>query len=632
MYIKKLAASFGRLERAELSLRPGLNVIEAPNEGGKSTWTAFLQIMFYGLNTRDRSPNADKRRYQPWSGAFMEGSMDLCAGGRDLTLTRRTARANSPMSAFSAVYTGTASPVEGLTASDCGELLLGVPQEVYVRSALIRQGGLAIGPHAALEQRINALVTTGEEDVSCSAVSDRLRRQLNRRRHNQTGLLPQLERELTLVQTTLGELQTLDAQLQGCEKDLTAIQSQIQNVHALLSRHEAADQADALSRQAEARQEAQAASRRLAQLVEEARRRADRSAQALQEAEEASAAHSPPESAAETPPRLLLWPLLAIPLAFAAVFFFSFSPAAVAGALAISFFIIMSILLLHARQKSRWQAGQDRRQAEETAYQALLSALDAARAAHQSDLDALAAAEAGYEASLHSAQPASALSGAPAQPVKRPTLTRDQLQNSLRTLLGREESLKAAIHRTTGQIQGRGDPIALREREAALLSRREELQAEYDAIALAMEVLSQADTDLQNRFSPALGEKSAEIFTKLTQGKYNRVLLDREMTPSAQEADRLAPHEASLLSQGASDQLYLAVRLAVCQLVLPAENAAPIILDDALVSFDDGRMAAALDYLLELSAQRQILLFTCQSREAACLRRLHPNACHIVSL
>ena len=71
MYIKKLAASFGRLERAELSLRPGLNVIEAPNEGGKSTWTAFLQVMFYGLNTRDRSPNADKRRYQPWSGAFM---------------------------------------------------------------------------------------------------------------------------------------------------------------------------------------------------------------------------------------------------------------------------------------------------------------------------------------------------------------------------------------------------------------------------------------------------------------------------------------------------------------------------------------------------------------------------------
>lgn len=633
MYIKKLAASFGRLERAELSLRPGLNVIEAPNEGGKSTWTAFLQIMFYGLNTRDRSPNADKRRYQPWSGAFMEGSMDLCAGGRDLTLTRRTARANSPMSAFSAVYTGTASPVEGLTASDCGELLLGVPQEVYVRSALIRQGGLAIGPHAALEQRINALVTTGEEDVSCSAVSDRLRRQLNRRRHNQTGLLPQLERELTLVQATLGELRTLDSQLQGCEKDLTAIRSQIQNVHALLSRHEAADQADALSRQAEARQEAQAASLRLSQLADQARQRAQRSADALRQAEEAAAQSHPEEEDPGAPPRFsALWLLPGLAAAVAGGLAVSVSPLAAAGAMLALLIYTLCAALLYTRRKVRWQAGQDRRQAEETAYQALLDALESARAAHQSDLDALAAAEAGYEASLHSAQPASALSGAPAQPVKRPTLTRDQLQNSLRTLLGREESLKAAIHRTTGQIQGRGDPIALREREAALLSRREELQAEYDAIALAMEVLSQADTDLQNRFSPALGEKSAEIFTKLTQGKYNRVLLDREMTPSAQEADRLAPHEAALLSQGASDQLYLAVRLAVCQLVLPAENAAPIILDDALVSFDDGRMAAALDYLLELSAQRQILLFTCQSREAACLRRLHPNACHIVSL
>ena len=35
----------------------------------KSTWTAFLRVMFYGLSTKDRSPNADKRRYQPWSGS-----------------------------------------------------------------------------------------------------------------------------------------------------------------------------------------------------------------------------------------------------------------------------------------------------------------------------------------------------------------------------------------------------------------------------------------------------------------------------------------------------------------------------------------------------------------------------------
>ena len=629
MYIQKLAASFGCLEQAELLLRPGLNIIEAPNEGGKSTWTAFLQVMFYGLNTRDRSPTADKRRYQPWSGALMEGSMDLTAGGRELTITRRTARANSPMSAFSAVYTGTAAPADGLTASDCGEILLGVPQEVYTRSAMIRQGGLTIGRHAALEQRINSLITTGEEDVSYSAVSDRLRKQLNRRRHNQTGLLPQLEQQLTAVQSTLGELKSLDAQLRGHEKDFTATQSQIQNVHTLLSRHEAADQADALSRQAEAR----AASLRLAQLADQARQRAQRSADALRQAEEAAAQSHPEEEDPGAPPRFsALWLLPGLAAAVAGGLAVSVSPLAAAGAMLALLIYTLCAALLYTRRKARWQAGQDRRQAEETAYQALLDALESARAAHQSDLDALAAAEAACEAACRSAQPLAGGAPLPSQPVKRPTLTRDQLQNSLRTLLGREESLKAAIHRTTGQIQGRGDPIALREQEAELLSRREQLQGEYDAIALAMEVLSQADTDLQNRFSPALGEKSAEIFTKLTRGKYNRVLLDREMTPSAQEADRLVPHEAALLSRGASDQLYLAVRLAVCRLVLPEEQAAPIILDDALVNFDDERLAAALDYLLELSAQRQILLFTCQGREAAYLRRSHPGACQIIRL
>lgn len=42
-------------------------------------------------------------------------------------------------------------------------------------------------------------------------------------------------------------------------------------------------------------------------------------------------------------------------------------------------------------------------------------------------------------------------------------------------------------------------------------------------------------------------------------------------------------------------------------------------LDDALAAFDDGRMALALDLLAQLAEDRQILLFTCQSREAACL-------------
>ena len=69
------------------------------------------------------------------------------------------------------------------------------------------------------------------------------------------------------------------------------------------------------------------------------------------------------------------------------------------------------------------------------------------------------------------------------------------------------------------------------------------------------------------------------------------------------------------LSQGTADQLWLAVRLAVCDLALPLEEKCPLVLDDALVNFDDERVVPALQLLQKLAQDRQILLFSCHDRE-----------------
>ena len=74
----------------------------------------------------------------------------------------------------------------------------------------------------------------------------------------------------------------------------------------------------------------------------------------------------------------------------------------------------------------------------------------------------------------------------------------------------------------------------------------------------------------------------------------------------------MLPHSGLYLSKGTVDQIYLAVRLAVCDLCLPD---APLVLDEALAAFDDVRAKRALELLQELSAQRQILLFSCHHRE-----------------
>jgi uncharacterized protein YhaN len=136
--------------------------------------------------------------------------------------------------------------------------------------------------------------------------------------------------------------------------------------------------------------------------------------------------------------------------------------------------------------------------------------------------------------------------------------------------------------------------------------------AEFDAIDMAMEALDEANRQLRERFSPALNREAGSIFFELTGGKWANLELSRDFSANISE-DAAMPRSALYLSAGTAEQLYLAVRLAMCQLTLPD---CPILLDDALADFDDIRTEKALNYLDQLGSQRQILLFSCHQRES----------------
>lgn len=238
MLIQRMSAVFGRLRNETLQLQDGLNIIEAPNETGKSTWCAFLTAMLYGINSRERDKVgfiADKNRYAPWDGGSMSGRLECHADGADLTITRTTRRQTAPMTDFQAVYTGTASPVEGLTGANCGETLLGVSREVFERSAFIRQSGMAVDQTAELEKRIVSLITTGEEDTSFTESRDRLKRQLNRRQHNKTGLIPQLRAQLEAAEADLETLHHLSGQLSVYRQEIAELEAREQAIREELS-------------------------------------------------------------------------------------------------------------------------------------------------------------------------------------------------------------------------------------------------------------------------------------------------------------------------------------------------------------------------------------------------------------
>jgi len=102
-------------------------------------------------------------------------------------------------------------------------------------------------------------------------------------------------------------------------------------------------------------------------------------------------------------------------------------------------------------------------------------------------------------------------------------------------------------------------------------------------------------------------------------GKYQDLRLDRTFSASVRTEEDPISRPDLMLSAGTMDQLYLAVRLAICELALKEDQQAPLILDDALIRFDDVRLQYTLDALYEAAQARQILLFTCHGREAAYL-------------
>lgn len=726
MRIKELRACFGGLNRKTLKLGDGLNLIQAPNEGGKSTWSAFLRAMLYGINTKERDRQgyiAEKNRYQPWNGSTMEGSIDLVWRGREITL-RRGPKGSTPFGKFEAVYTATGEPVPELTGDNTGELLIGAPREVFERSAFVGQGGTPIDGVPALEARIAALASSGEEDVSCSLVERRLKDWRNRRQHNRTGLIPRGEEELAVLEETLArqarahrlseearrELDDLSREKALLEREMAVHRARRQEERR--RKYEAA-QAELARARAEVdairgqltlhgappgREELRRAQEELSHLntlrsnAQLAQRQMEEAARAAEQARTAAAdgifgGMSPDEAWARASAdeagfrrgRDVCVPvgviLLLAGAAFAAVIALLRPDilwlALPGGAAAVCGIAVLAMGLgrkkKHARRDAEILArygvtssdgilkrANDYRErcvladqaekrtetvgeslAQLTAQQEELTGrlLTFAHTFAPTVSDAFGVSAAisrtlGLEEKLAVAQ--TRLEGAcrlaeslpEPEPVPavdwtaEPRFDPAETTARLAAAEGEIARLRSAQAMAQGERNSMGDPVLLQNRREELREELRRRREEHQALTLALEGLERANSRLQERFSPALNRRAGEIFAALTGGKYEKVTLTRQFEALGEEAGGLTPRRAITLSRGTVDQLYLAVRLAVCELTL-TEDAAPLVLDDALVSFDDARMALALDYLAEEGKKRQILLFTCHSREAA---------------
>ncbi len=703
MRIYKMTATFGKLEHETLTLEPGLNIITAPNEWGKSTWCAFLIAMLYGLDTRAKSTKtalADKERYQPWSGSPMSGRIDLNWNGRDITI-ERTTRRRVPLGEFKAYETISGLPVEELTAANCGSTLLGVEQTVFRRAGFIRFSDLPVTQDEALRRRLNALVTTGDDSGAADRLAASLKDLKNRCRYNRTGLLPQAEAQRDAIEGKLAELETLNAQCQKLKMRLDEVKDWLRQLYNHQQSLAYAKMESGLSQIAQAR-EAVAGTEQVLRILEETCASLPpqaeveskvRELRAFREqwnaicAEERNAPAEPqkPElpnpftgltaeaaraMAREDARELTLLSQSRLPLIFMIIgiigllaagglaYLTAYVFAVIAGGVGLLALIWGIIDRASTRRKAlaivekygtadwkRWTAPisdyeQDMLAYSEAlkAYQEVGSDLEVRLMVARKKRDSLCGLQEPeevldfwqdaqrqweqYDRARSDAMTAKnhfeALN-AMVKPVEKPAFPDNLTQNEAQTaqLLAECAAEQQRLQNRLGQYQGRMEIIGsaedLRLQHKRVSDRIARLEDTYTALTIAQETLMQARSELQRRFAPRITQRAQELLGAMTDGRYQSLTMGEDFSLRASAGQEDTQCDAIWRSDGTIDQLYLALRLAVAEELTPE---APLVLDDALVRFDDTRMAAALDILRKMAENKQVICFTCQNREA----------------
>lgn len=634
MIIRHMQGTFGTLDGEQLRLDTGLNIIYAPNESGKSTWCAFLRAMLYGIDTSQRARAGfvpDKQKYAPWSGKPMAGELELEQGGKCITIRRWTEAKSAPLRGFSAVYTGTDIPVPGLTAADAGEQLTGVSAEVFARTAFIGQGGLVVTGTPELEKRISAIVTSGEEASSYTEADAQLRAWLRRRRSGQHGVLPELEGRITTVEEQLHRLERNAQEQAACAAELRQTDAELQTVTEQMNAARQRQRRAALSSMGEEKSNL----RTLEQALEQARRDAAARRAAL---EQTHFGVQTPDEAGETAERdaqraealtgtaehggkPYFWIAALVLAALCAVLGYLVAQPLYYAAIALA--VLTVVLLVVAR------SGKKRAQEASAALGKLLrsyGAQDADGIYYQAEVH-----RAAYRACAAAMQAEQKAAAALEDAREHQCETHERLLQSLdfesgtgeaAALYQRKcalESVRTRLRTQQAQLTGAalavGDPMALKSEHAQLLEQRDALERQYAAIALAIETLGRADSELQSRFSPQLAQKAADYMDYLTDGRYDELVLARDLSAKARSADDPTPRDTAYLSAGTADLLYLSVRLALCELTCPADDPCPLVLDDTLVNFDDARAKRAMALFREIAQHRQVILFTCHERD-----------------
>ncbi|WP_028781951.1 ATP-binding protein [Thalassobacillus devorans] len=195
------------------------------------------------------------------------------------------------------------------------------------------------------------------------------------------------------------------------------------------------------------------------------------------------------------------------------------------------------------------------------------------------------------------------------QQLERDTIEQQKMQEALEAEQEGVRQQLADIHSRLAQLE---DAEQFSHKRYRLQAERDELHEEareWAVLQTAYQLLSRTKEIYQHSYLPEVLNRATGWFDKLTNGQYKRVYFHPEEGKLQIEAASGWKFDASELSRGTADQLYIALRLSLSA-VLSRKERLPFFIDDAFVHFDHTRTSVMMEILDEMSKQHQVFLFT----------------------
>ncbi len=660
--------AFGKFNKKKISFSDGLQIFYGDNEAGKSTLQLFLKTMLYGIPNQRKSAGMvlrDRERMIPWGEKYAEGILKLTVDGKQIEIYRRIGKtpAGDKLEVMDAL-TGEALPE--FSGLEPGDVLFGIPVEVFEKTFWIRQGSsFPVGTDEELSRRLMNLQDTGTEEISFDATKEALeqiKKSLRAKdKRGVPGILDALYQEKEAKTQERFQLlsqreqrkadkeryETAKLQLESAQKngdELTRLmekQQQLQKMQAQHAKLREAKRLKDLVKQIEESECYQTFQSMTDAILEEAKN-AKRRIETLDQMSEIGYDKGELEEKIQKRARqtkigkvllgigamLLLVSLILgvvrIPLWYLYLGCGSFFALATGLSGVWMFKTAKTALQELKEEQSRIQEEETNRQEDLNEQSDLLSGIltqfscKSVEELRQGSEDARKAkleAES-YKTAYHTLLSDDDLN------VQLEELTEDDqalLERNLAEELQRNQEQKMEILRVMKDFEGRLSYVYQGGRNPAdvesELSQIEEqivkAQTRLKAVELAQQVFQKVYEERKTEFAPQVNAKVNEFLDILLSGKYQDVRVsDSYRMRIGNDSGKTV--EAEYVSSGTYEQIYFALRLALGELIGNGQE--PLFLDDFLVNYDDLRAKKAVTLLKELSQTRQIFLFTCHQR------------------